>query len=246
MKPQDRRKLKEELSRGHWFRSLPGEMQDGIVDRMVLRSFEKGQAIAAQGSAPGGLHVVLEGRVAWRRTTESGDKLLLYVAGPGAWFGHLSLIRRTPMQFEVVAHSDARTLLLPHADYVRLVDENAGYYERIADQALERFELLIRLYSESLTLATEDLIPARLATLAEMRRAESGQRGCAVELKIAQGDLAAMIGVSRQTLNMALKRLEADGLVEPGFGRLRIPEPARLARAKRLPAQASSRRGKRS
>jgi CRP-like cAMP-binding protein len=228
MKPQEREKVKRRLSKGTWFRGLPENLQDAIVDRLVPRSFAKGEVIAAQGSRPKGLHVVVEGRVAWRRTTGAGNKLLLYIAGPGAWFGQLALVRGTPMQFEVEAHSAARTLLLPRSAYERLIDEDPKHYQWFADQALERFELLIRLYSEGLSLPADDLILARLATLADLRRAESGQRSGAVELTIAQADLAAMIGVSRQTLNATLKRLESDNLIEVGFRRLRIPDPARL------------------
>lgn len=244
MKPQDRKKLKARLGQGSSFKGLPEEMQGEIVDRLVPRSFDKGRVIATQGSPPKGLHAVLEGRVAWRRTTAAGDKALLYVAGPGSWFGQTALIRNTPMQFEVSAHTDVHTVMLPYRDYVQLVDTNSGYHKQIADQALERFELLIRLYAENLTLAADDLIPVRLATLAEMRRAESDQRGGPVDLEVSQGDLASMVGVSRQTFNGALKRLEAKGLVELGFRRLRIPDPARLLSAE-VRARSSAKRTKR-
>ena len=228
MNPQELKKVKDRLAKGAWFGSLPGKLQDAITERMVRRSFAKGEVIAAQGLRPKGLYVVLDGRVAWNRTTGAREKVLLYIAGPGAWFGQSALVRDTPMSFEVAAHSATHTLLLPRSAYERLIHEDSKSYRRFADKALERFELLIRLYADSLSLAAEDLITSRLATLAQMRSAESGQRRGAVELTVAQADLAAMIGVSRQTLNAALKRLEADHLIEVGFRRLRIPDPARL------------------
>jgi CRP-like cAMP-binding protein len=245
MKPQERKSVKRRLSKGTWFRGLSEALQDVIVDRLVPRTFAKGEVIAAQGSQPKGLYVVLDGRVSWRHRTGAGDGLLLYVAGPGSWFGHLALIRGKPMQFEVRAHTATRTLLLPLREYKRLLDEDSKHYQRIAEQALERFELLIRVYSEGLSMPAEDLIPARLATLAELRRAESGQREGAVELTLAQADLAAMIGVSRQTLNAVLKRLEADELIEVGFRRIRIPNPARLPGADGVRARTQSRRARR-
>lgn len=231
MKPQELKKAKSRLSKGVWFGSLPGKLQDAIVDRMVPRSFAKGEVIAAQGVQPKGLYVVLDGRVAWRRTATARHKVLLYIAGPGAWFGQSALVRGTPMSYEVAAHSATHTLVLPRLAYERLIREESKYYRRFADKALERFELLIRLYAESLSLPAEDLIASRLATLAQLRSAESGQKSGAVELMIAQADLAAMIGVSRQTLNVTLKRLESDKLIEVGFRRLRIPDPSRLSGA---------------
>ena len=246
MKPQEFKKLKDRLSKGAWFRSLPGKLQDTIVDRLVPRSFAKDEVIAAQGAHPKGLYVILDGRVAWLRASHASNKVLLYIAGPGAWFGQSALVRGTPMSFEVAAHSAVHTLLLPRSAYERLIREDPKSYRRFANKALERFELLIRLYAESLSLHAEDLIASRLATLAQMRSAESGQRTGAVELTVAQGDLAAMVGVSRQTLNAALKRLEADHLIEVGFRRLRIPDPARLTGAVSVSARSQSRRKPRS
>lgn len=245
MKPQERRKLKDRLSKGTWFRGLPAKLQDAIVDQLVPQTYAKAEVIVAQGSKAKGLYVVLDGRVAWRHSTGAGKNALLYIAGPGAWFGHLALVRGTPVQVEVVAHTAAHVLLLPRRQYKRLIEDDPGHYRRIADQALDRFEILIRVYAEGRSLPAEELIPARLVTLAELRRAESGQRGGAVDLTIAQSDLAEMIGVSRQTLNTALKRLEEKGLIEVGFRRLRIPDPARLQGARRIRARAASRRGRR-
>jgi CRP-like cAMP-binding protein len=233
MNSRDLKKVKDRLATGAWFGSLPGKLQDAIIEQLVPRSFAKGAVIAAQGSQPKGMYVVLDGRVAWNRTTGAREKVLLYIAGPGAWFGQSALVRGTPMPFEVAAQSATHTLLLPRLAYEQLIREDSKSYRHFANQALERFELLIQLYAESLTLPAEELIAARLATLAQLRLAESGQRSGAVELTIAQADLAAMVGVSRQTLNAALKRLEADKLIEVGFRHLRIPDPARLLGAKK-------------
>jgi CRP-like cAMP-binding protein len=229
VKPQERERVERLLREGAWFRGLPASFQDAILDRSILRAYSKGEIIAAEGSPSEGLSAVLEGRVAWTRSVPgAGGEVLLYVAGPGAWFGHLALVRDTPHQFNVVAHAPARILVLPRAEYQRLIEEDPGHFRRIADVALERLELLIRIYAESRSLPAQDLIPARLATLAELRRAESHQAGGAIRLALSQGEVAAIFGVSRQTLNTALKRLEAAGLIEVGFRELLIPDAARL------------------
>ena len=49
-----------------------------------------------------------------------------------------------------------------------------------------------------------------------------------MEIELTQAELAQMIGVSRQTANEILKRLEAEGLIEVGFKRIRVLNPDRL------------------
>lgn len=229
MTPQERERAGTLLRQGSWFQGLPRQLQDAIVERSRPRVYAKGEVIAAEGSPAAGLYAILEGRVSWTRSVaDPGGETLLYIAGPGAWFGSLALVRGTPTQFKVAAHTAARILVLPRAEYQRLIEEDPECYRRIVDHALERFEVLIRVHAESRRLTTEELIPVQLATLCELRRAELRQSGGGVTLGLSQGEVAAMVGVSRQTLNAALRRLAAKELIEPGFRQIRIADPARL------------------
>lgn len=64
-----------------------------------------------------------------------------------------------------------------------------------------------------------------MATMRKGDRPESG----AVSLAVSQADLARLAGISRQTLNVILGKLEKAGLIEVGFRRVRVLDVARLA-----------------
>jgi len=67
-------------------------------------------------------------------------------------------------------------------------------------------------------------IGVRLArTLAGAARSSGG-----AELHVRQEDLAAMIGVSRQTINKELKALERAGMVQLAYGRIVVRDAQRL------------------
>ena len=54
-------------------------------------------------------------------------------------------------------------------------------------------------------------------------------RGAATRLLVmTQADLADMLGTTRQSLNIELKRLERDGMIGLGRGRIEIRDRARL------------------
>lgn len=76
-------------------------------------------------------------------------------------------------------------------------------------------------------MAPEARVRARLAELLLLQRPLVPQGG-PVTLKVSQVNLAAMIGVSRQTLNKLLKQLEKRGLIEIAFRSIRVMDPERL------------------
>jgi CRP/FNR family transcriptional regulator, cyclic AMP receptor protein len=52
--------------------------------------------------------------------------------------------------------------------------------------------------------------------------------GAGISLKVSQNDLAAMVSVSRQTINRELARLTRQGVISVEYGRLTILDPASL------------------
>ncbi|HEX2463013.1 MAG TPA: helix-turn-helix domain-containing protein, partial [Thermoanaerobaculia bacterium] len=75
----------------------------------------------------------------------------------------------------------------------------------------------------------EDLLAARLADFADSRH-QDRPTGRAIVLELTQGDVAALTGLSRQTVNAELHRLAERGLVTLAFRQIRIDDAARLRR----------------
>lgn len=91
----------------------------------------------------------------------------------------------------------------------------------------QRYAGVLRYISDTKLMAPEARVRARLAELLLLQRPLVPQSGL-VTLKVSQVDLAAMIGVSRQTLNELLKQLEKRGLIEIAFRSICVMDPARL------------------
>jgi DNA-binding transcriptional MocR family regulator len=107
------------------------------------------------------------------------------------------------------------------------------HFRAFAELALKHYAFLFRFLAEASGLAPEGRLRTRLAGLAELRRREQGTSG-PIDVTVSQADLATMVGVSRKTLNTLLAHLQARGLIEVGFRRIRVLDEARL-RADREP-----------
>ncbi|MEA1674193.1 Crp/Fnr family transcriptional regulator [Nitrospirillum sp. BR 11163] len=79
---------------------------------------------------------------------------------------------------------------------------------------------------EVLALPTPQRTARLLALLCRLEEAGSGP----MLLPLSQEDLAGMLGLSRQTANRALGRLERAGLVRRGYGGIEVRDAGRLER----------------
>ncbi len=216
------------LRQGEWFGGLPAELQERILRRSVLRTYSKGQFVQFEDGPTLGMIAVLEGQVSLLRHVGDEEPVLMYVGGPGFWFGEIGVLLDDTTLVTGVAQTSVRALILPKAEFDRIVADEPRYYPAFARIVLERFRLITRFLAETLRLSPDYRLRLRLADLADTRRTEETLDGPAVVLGISQSELAGMVGLSRQKLNVRLKQLQAEGWVELGPRRIRVLDPSGL------------------
>jgi len=215
------------LRQGSWFGGFPPALQMLILQRSVIRSYQKGQFIIGDGAAPRGLFAVLEGQVHVVCHVGDADEVLVHIGEAGFWFGDHGVHSGAPSIGSVIAESAARTLLLPVAEFERIITDDPRSYRAFASLLVDRYAFLFRYMAQGQRLGREGWLCTRLADLAELRRRDMPASG-SVTLTVSQADLATMVGVSRQTLNALLARLRARGLIEVGFRRIAVLDEAGL------------------
>jgi CRP-like cAMP-binding protein len=221
----------EFLRRGRWFKTLPAELQAVVVERSMVRSYAKGARIIGEGAPPRGLFALLEGRVHIVRGVGESDETLIHVGEPGFWFGEHGMLSGRPAIASIVATTKARVLLLPMPEFQRIVADEPRYYPCFAALLLERYATVFRYASEARAVAAEDWLWTRLQDLAAIRRNDAQLRG-PIDITVSQAELATMVGVSRQTLCMLLRRLEERGVIAVAYRKIRvIPDGPRGAKA---------------
>lgn len=194
-------------------------------DRSLLESLAASARLQRYSSdaqlASGGLHVVVSGSIEMSGLNEQGEKFILTVLGPGEVTGLFTLggdLRQR--NYTCLAREEAVLIHLPSAVLRTVLDKNPIHWRAVAIMALGRNEKNI-LQMERRALAS---IPERIAQ-AIMRLAQfsgrAGQHG-EIKLRISQADLAAMVSVSRQTVNQELGALSRKGIIAMKYGELTI------------------------
>ncbi len=211
----------EILRRGRWFASLPPALQARMAERAMPRRFRTGQYLVREGDPPRGLFGVVQGRTRHVCAVGEDREVLMHVGGPGLWTGEYPLLSGARSIGSVIADAPTLALHLSARDWQRIVAEEPRWLQHFAALLAERFATAYRAYADAQALTRDEWVHARLKRVAEVEH----EHGASVSrIRLSQVHLASMVGVSRQTLNAALSRLQQRGLLRVGFRMIELVE----------------------
>lgn len=206
-----------------WFSGLAPARRQALLERARPSTAPAGARVYGIGDPPDGLWAVIEGEVRLVSYPAIGVESVSMIVGPGAWFGEVSVLDGGPRPHDAVVAKAVRLLHVPLAAFDQLAEIHPIIFRDLGILVCSRQRSALTFLGHSIA----QPIAVRLArTLAGAARASGG-----LDLQVRQDELAAMIGVSRQTVNKELKALERAGLVELAYGRIRICDAARLRAA---------------
>jgi CRP/FNR family cyclic AMP-dependent transcriptional regulator len=230
------------LRKGRWFSQLPRPLQQRVLRRSFVRSFVKGHRFQIEGAQVAGLTAVIAGRVRLCANLANGGQALIHVGGPGFWFGYMGVLLEGQAAVSAVAATPVRVLVFPKMEFKRTVDEHPRAYQSFARLPLEHLAFVIQSLAEERALNPDARVRHRLAALADLRRRETSIINGPVTLDLTQGELAEIVGLSRQKLNPRLRRLREEGLIALDPGRIHVLDPQEL-RASATPSWRPGTRG---
>jgi len=179
-------------------------------------NFKAGETILQPGrpASPRRIYRVVSGLVRILRSDARGNLLVLRHVLPGSYFGeesltgedrdyHAEAVIETRIQPIEVRKMDAVTTDELAADLINAIGQTYTYIQRISSQRLR------------------NRLAAALLELAQTPLAQRDSRG-QVLIRITHDELAAVIGSVRETTTKAIRELAQDGLIEPGYARLRL------------------------
>lgn len=218
------------LRRSFIFRDLEEAMLERLARLSQTHRLPAGSILFQQGEEGDALYGIAEGLVRIWVSGEGGKELTLALLEPGDVFGEVALLDGLTRSASADAVEDCLLVVVRREAFLPLLE---------AESALARhvIELLCERLRESTDRATEFAflgLPARLArklqALAVAHGQDDGQGAIRIALKLSQGELAQMLGVSREAVNKQLKLWAQDGLVRHAHGQIVIADRRRLGR----------------
>ncbi len=215
----DAEKWHARLASGHWFSHLPVDLQRSLLAAARLRTLAAGQCLFKRGDPPCGLYAVLEGAVRISAVNAQGKEAVLSLVETPYWFGEICLFDSLPRTHDALAMGPCTLLQVPQAAMLTILEDHPAYWRDVALLLSHKLRLsLINIEQMSLMPASARLAHRLLMIAQGYGEIDQARR----TLQLPQEDLAAMLGLSRQTTNSLLKALEQQGLIGLSYGAIEV------------------------
>ncbi|MFA5122076.1 Crp/Fnr family transcriptional regulator [Zavarzinia sp.] len=201
---------------------LPAATRAALLAAGTPVRYRDGALVHARGDRKPGLSIVRSGTVRIGNPGSDGSYTTTSILGPGHCFGEFTIFADLPRTHDVVAIGDVVIDQIPRRRLMTLYHEDPALGFALLCLATRRIHALVEFIEDLRRLP----LPVQLAKhlLAMVRRRPAGEA-----VTLVQDDLASLFGVSRVSIGKALRRLEGDGLIAIGYGRIAVPDREALA-----------------
>ncbi|MFW6202621.1 MAG: Crp/Fnr family transcriptional regulator [Gemmatimonadota bacterium] len=191
-----------------------------LAARSICRRIGRGRILFREGGECGGLHVVVTGRIRVYRASRDGRTQVLYTAEAGDVLGEASVFAGGRHPASAMAVEASRVLFVPAADVRRLFDADPVMARAVVADVGRRLGRLADLVDLLVLHEVPERVAAALVEYAEERGAM--RDGGEFELPGTQGELAAELGTTRESVARALGMLRERRAIEQRGGRVRV------------------------
>lgn len=172
----------------------------------VLKT-DKGQVIFLEGAEASGLYVLLAGQVKIYKASAEGKEQILHMLGPGEPFAEVPVFQGTRFPANAMAVQPSTVLYTEKSVLTRLMQRDASLAMAMLAALSQRLRQMATMIGQ-LTLRE---VPARLAAYLLHQAGE--KEADTFVLDMSKGNLAGLLGSTREALSRALARLADQGLI---------------------------------
>jgi len=222
----DRDKQREELDTflriSPYFQMLLEETKAELASFFSRRSFQDGNIIANTTELSSHVLFFLSGSAKASSLTSDGREVFHGLIGPGQVQGVVSALDNLPSMHQIQAVMAVNALAIELRDFRTLTETHRDFQEGINEFLADRFRYFATYKTRSAIFSSYEKVSQCIADLASgWYKVADGQPRNSV-VYVTQQELSLMLGLSRQSVNKSLKRLEQIGLIEVGYSSIKI------------------------
>ncbi|MBY3989551.1 Crp/Fnr family transcriptional regulator [Rhodococcus fascians] len=220
------------LLRAGIFQGVEPSAVAALTEQLEPLDFPRGHVVFTEGDPGDRLYIIVSGKIKLGRRSPDGRENLLAIMGPSDMFGELTIFDPGPRTSTANTVTAVRAVSMDRAALKAWIDERPD----IAYQLLRVLARRLRRTNNNLADLIFTDVPGRVAkTLLELAQRFGIPEGGSVRVThdLTQGEIAQLVGASRETVNKALADFTHRGWVRVEGKSVLISDPQRLARRAR-------------
>lgn len=182
-----------------------------------VRTLAAGEPLQRMGEVPAAVCIVREGCLELA-VQGAGGRMVIQTLRAGDIDGDIQILLGVPMPYETRANTETTCLMVGRSQFEELLATHPQVSRRWLTSVSQR---LARSHSRLTSLLGQPL-EVQVAQLLLEERVDD-------VVSLPQTTVAALLGVRRPSVNRVLRKLARHGLVEIGYGRVQVLDPAALA-----------------
>lgn len=201
-----------------WLAEEQPAFRDRILAMGRVIRVGRGQSLYATGDSPDAMFGVIQGQVDVSLPVAPEEEVLIHRGGPGFWVGDSALLAQVGRAMSVTAATECEVLRLPgpaiRAHLAEMPQDWPCFFRLNHRNAV----LAIQVLAEVLTLSPRARCARTVLRIA-------GHDGV---VPVTQEELARLTGMSRASVRRAMADLVRSGVIQTGYGEMRIVDEGRL------------------
>ena len=213
-----------ELAQIPWLNLLAEDARTRILPQLVVSDPLPGDHVCRMGRPVTFWFGVIDGLLKMSTDSASGRTITYTGVPPGGWFGEGTAIKREPYRYNIMALRRSVVAGLPIDTFHWLLDNSIGFNRFVMNQLNERLAQFIEAREIDRSTDPDVRVARNLAALFNPTLFP----GVGEILRITQQELAYLVGLSRQRVNVALNTLQEQGAIRIEYGGMRVLNLAAL------------------
>ena len=210
--------------------ALSAEDRAAITASGTRRTFPAGTTVWLYGDKPTHALIVLGGLAKLARSSSDGRQMMIELRGPGDILGELGVLDDRPRSADIVVIEDLEAIVVPTPALRQLVLERGTIAYAVLVAVADR---LRQATERQLEAGASDATSRLCGRLLELSTYGTADDHGVIELRspLTQEELANWIGVSRDAVVLAMRKIRNAGWVETGRRTIRILDIDAIATA---------------
>lgn len=203
------------LGRASYFKELSPQMLAAVNAQFREQHFSADTVICREGEPATRLFFTAHGKVKLLRHSLRGDDVLLDLLPQGALFGGLTALGVSNYPETAIAQTDCCVLTITATAFQQLLEQHQEITLAVLNTVARSLDDARTTIHQLITSSAEARIANVLLKLAE-RLGEQTKDGLLIQSPLPQQDIAAMVGVTPETVSRTMAQFKRDGLIDAG------------------------------
>ena len=195
------------------FCDLPRPAVEELASITSGAAYPKGASLFVEGQSPRGVFILCTGRAKLSTTSTDGKTLILRISEPGELLGLPGTMTGKPYELTAEVIEPTQANFIAREDFLRFLREHGEAAVRVAQQLAETYHLAI---AEMRTIGFSHTASEKLARFLLDLCADHDEATTEINLTLTltHGEIAQMIGASRETVTRLFSDLKKRRLLE--------------------------------